>query len=57
MKHKKDHQLCEIHRLRVSLPKVRVFQEDELALLNKKDRIYSVDDLSEHHSPQGYTYH
>ena len=38
-------------------PKVRVFQEDELALFNKKDRIDSVDDLSEHHSPPEYTYH
>ena len=38
-------------------PKVRVFQEDELALFNKKDCIDSVDDLSEHHSPPGYTYH
>ena len=37
-------------------PKVRVFQEDELALFNKKDRIDSVDDLSEHHSPPEYTY-
>ena len=37
--------------------KVRVFQEDESALFNEKDRVDVVDDLSEYHSPPEHTYH
>ena len=38
-------------------PKLRVFQEDELALFNKTDLITSFDDLTENRSPPGYTFH
>ena len=38
-------------------PKLRVFQEDELALFNKTDLITSFDNLAENRSPPGYTYH
>ena len=53
----KDHQLCASHRLCVSLLKSELFKkmnEHYSILFNKKDRIDSVDDLSEHHSPPGY---
>ena len=38
-------------------PNLRVFQENDLALLNKTDLITSFDDLTENRSPPGYTYH
>ena len=37
--------------------KVRIFQEDELALFNKKDIITLLDDLTKQHYPPDYAYH
>ena len=39
------------------VPNLRVFQENDLALLNKTDLLTSFDDLTENRSPPGYTYH
>ena len=52
-----DHQLRQLTSTSQKPPKVRIYQKDELTLLEKQNKIKDLKDINANHAPANYLFH